>query len=170
MALTDFTPTYLSHDDFKLVTNVTSLKSIALADYKLLAQRAEFVIDSYVGGQRKFDFDQDTVFPRCEDIDVEGNAIIPDPVAMATARMVESLFKDGETKSSKKNSLKSEKIGDYSYSKGTTSSDSKGVDLLSGEAKLYLQQFRRAAVQISIPAERRRDGRLNSRQHFLKGS
>lgn len=170
MAIT-FTPTYLSWDDFKTITIVPAMASILEPEYDALAQRAELLIDNYVGRQEKYDSTQNRVFPRSCDIDTSGNPEIPEQVQIATARIVETLYKDGETKSPSQNSLKGEKIGDYSYTKDSSSSQSKGLELISPEAMSLLSDFKRRSVQISPPnvsSPILRDGQLNSRQKFVK--
>lgn len=165
-----FTNTYLEWADFKDLTNVSALSTILEPAYNLLSQRAELLLDSYVGRQEKYDPDQTRVFPRSEDIDTSGNSVIPEQVQMAMVRIVEAIYKDGETKSPDQNSMKGEKIGDYSYNRDSSASQNNGLDLIPPEAKNLLQDFRRRSVQISPPKAGLipGDGQLNSRQKFLK--
>lgn len=162
-----YTPTYVTYDTFKLDTNVTALSSVAEDAFKKLAKRAEMLIDNYVGTQDKYDMSQTRQFPRYLDLNNSGVAEIPAEVEMSCIRIIESLYLDGETKAPTANNMISETIDGYSYSKGKTSAETKGTELIPPEAMNLLNKFKRNAVQIS-PDASMGNGQLNSRQKFMR--
>lgn len=163
-----YIPTYITWDDFKELTTVPELATILEDDFKKLARRAELLIDSFCGVQERWDPLQEREFPRSQDLDrVSGEPKVPDQIALATQLVIESLYLYGATKNPNNGNFLSESIGDYSYSKGKTGLDTMGLELIPSEAHQYLMGFRRRTVQISPPGGFG-NGRLNSRQQFLK--
>ncbi len=170
MAFT-YTPTYITHDDFKDQTIVSDLETVSEADFDKLVSRAEIILDNYVGVQTKYDESgaQTRQFPRSLDVDANGNSFIPDEIEMATARIIEALYKEGETKSASQNSMISERIDDYSYTKDKSASMLGGINLIPPEAQQLLSKFRKRGVQLSPPTVSDSNvNQLNSRQKFLR--
>lgn len=162
----EYTPTYVSWADFKEQTTVPAMANIGEPAFKLLARRAELLIDSFCGVQPKYEFNQLRLFPRFQDSDLQtGFPYIPEQIVMATILIIEALHLYGQTKNPGTTSYLSERIGDYSYQKAKSTFELFGADMIPSEAHQYLMGFRRRSVQISPPIASD-NGNLNSRQKF----
>jgi hypothetical protein len=88
------TPSYITAAEVKANSLVAGLIALSNSDIEKLVTIAEDQIDAYVGPQRHHpdDDNENRVFPREEDIDEDGNSVIPYRVSVACLRQVEWLY------------------------------------------------------------------------------
>lgn len=87
-------PKYITADEIAAQTLITALANLGDADTDKLIQASEDMIDAHVGQQKHHPDDTDTnrVFPRVQDLDVDGYPTVPYRVSRATLAQVEWLY------------------------------------------------------------------------------
>lgn len=169
MPLSDPTYFYLTADEYAGtdttdgITQVPTLVS-ALSSDEVTALLLETMaqIDAFCGGGwTPFEDDQEFIFPRYQDTDSDGNALIPRPVALAT-RMIADAILTKRSEGVLPHEVASETNLGHAYTRKQTSQSEPGFEHFPPEACGLLQQYRKTGGMFALDDPSLVDARLFS--------
>jgi len=142
---------YATPAQLKAFSRAENIGSEDEANLEQLIRESEAYIDDYCGFWEKYDEEQQYLFPRTEDEDLDENyPAVPRLITNATMLFAEKLFLDGNPQAGGSGSeIVEERIGDYSYKKSTVASG----DVVPNKVKALLRGFRKLTGKINIKTE-----------------
>lgn len=143
---------YLSEADYREQTTVSPLVTpLTPEEVTSLLLETMALMDAYIGeGWTPFDQDQEFIFPRAADEDVDGNAEVPRTVAIATRMIADAILEERE-KGVLPHQVAGESSEGHSYTKHTRQIDpQQGFDVFPPSAIALLTKYRRVGGQWAV--------------------
>ncbi len=142
---------YLSAVDYRSQTTVPNLITPLTDDsVELLLLETMAVIDAYIGeGWTPHESDQEFIFPRSVDEDLDGESVIPRSVSLATRLIADAIMEERRT-GVLPHLVASEGNEGHSYSKTTQSMNELEFQVIPPTALALLQKFRRIGGQWAV--------------------